>query len=97
MQTATTAPRADRVDIRVSSETKALIARAASYSGLSVSSFVVKAAAEQAKALVAEHENLTLSARDWSAFTAALDRADKPRPKLAAAAKRYLRRRADAR
>ena len=40
-----------------------------------------------------EHEMLTLSPRDWGAFLSALDEADKPRPRLEAAARRYQSRR----
>ncbi len=35
-----------------------------------------------------EHESLTLTRRDWEAFLAALDDADRPRPRLAAAVRR---------
>ena len=35
----------------------------------------------------------TLTARDWRAFLAGLERTERRRPKLEAAAKRYLRRR----
>lgn len=38
---------------------------------------------------IAEHETLTLSPRDWDAFLVALDDAERPRPRLAAAALRY--------
>jgi uncharacterized protein (DUF1778 family) len=43
--------------------------------------------------VVAQHETLTLSSRDWDAFLTALDQADKPRPRLEAAARRYRERR----
>lgn len=89
--------RDDRVDVRLSSDTKTLIARAAAYAGMSVSTFLVSVARERAKALVAEHETVMLSPRDWSAFLAAMDKPRRRRPKLAAAAKRYLKRRTDAR
>ncbi len=39
--------------------------------------------------VIAEHEALSLSPRDWEAFLAALDESDRPRPRLAAAARRY--------
>jgi uncharacterized protein (DUF1778 family) len=41
------------------------------------------------KEVVTEHEALTLTPRDWEAFLTALDGADRPRPRLAAAARRY--------
>ena len=85
--------RDERVDLRISSELKELISRAATYCGMSLSSFLVSIAADRAKAVIAEHENLTLSARDWRAFLTALDAADRPRPRLEKAARRYQRQR----
>jgi len=40
----------------------------------------------------AEPETLTLSPCDWEAFLAALDDAERPRPRLEAAARPYQRR-----
>ena len=89
-----TTQRDERIDLRLSADLKALLARAASYSGMSLSSFLVSSASERAKELLAERETLTLSSRDWRAFLAGLDKAGRRRPKLEAAAKRYLARRA---
>lgn len=85
--------RDERIDLRVSADLKTLLSRAASYCGMSLSSFLVSIAADRAKEVVAEHETLTLSPRDWEAFLAALDDADRPRPRLAAAARRHQSRR----
>ena len=85
--------RDERIDLRVSANQKTLLARAASYAGVSLSSFLVSAAAERARELVAERETLTLTPRDWRKFLGALDKAERPRPKLAAAVRRYRRRR----
>ncbi|MEY6433301.1 DUF1778 domain-containing protein [Thioalkalicoccus limnaeus] len=82
-------PALERIDLRTSAETKALIARAASTAGMSVSAFLLSAAQERAKAVLGEAESLTLTQRDWEAFVAALDHLDQPRPKLAAAMARY--------
>jgi uncharacterized protein (DUF1778 family) len=90
---ASTHQRVERIDIRVSDELKTLLARAASYSGMSLSTFLVSSASERAKELVAERETVTLTARDWRAFLAGLDKPERRRPKLAAAARRYTRRR----
>jgi uncharacterized protein (DUF1778 family) len=87
--------RDERIDLRVSADLKALLTRAAAYSGMSLSSFLVSVAAERAKNVVSEHELLTLSARDWEIFLTALDEAEKPRPRLAAAVRRYRERRRD--
>ncbi|MFL6198430.1 MAG: DUF1778 domain-containing protein [Thermoanaerobaculia bacterium] len=89
----TTSQRDDRIDLRISPDLKALLSRAASYCGMSLSSFLVSIAADRAKEVVAEHETLTLTPRDWEAFLAALDEADRPRPRLAEAARRYRSRR----
>jgi uncharacterized protein (DUF1778 family) len=44
------------------------------------------------KEIVAEHETLTLTPRDWEVFLAALND-DRPRPRLRAAVRRYQSRR----
>ena len=89
----TTTTRDDRIDLRISPDLKALLSRAASYCGMSLSSFLVSIAADRAKEVVAEHETLTLTPREWDAFLVALDDADRPRPRLEAAARRYRSRR----
>lgn len=91
--TAATSQRDERIDLRISQDVKTLLARAASYCGMSLSSFLVSTAADRAKEVVAEHETMTLTPRDWEAFLAALDDADRPRPRLTAAAHRYQSRR----
>ncbi len=48
---------------------------------------------DRTKEGLVEHETLTLTARDWEAFLAGLDNAHRPRPRLAAAARRYRSRR----
>lgn len=93
MSTSSPTPRGGRVDVRIAADSKALIARSASYAGVSISSFLVKAGAGQARGLITEHANLSLSPRDWDVFVATLDSAERRRPKLAVAARRYARRR----
>jgi uncharacterized protein (DUF1778 family) len=90
--TIATDQRDERIDLRVSTGLKTLLSRAASYSGMSLSSFLVSIAADRAKEVVAEHETLTLTPRDWEAFLTALDD-DRPRPELEAAVRRYRKRR----
>ena len=85
--------RDERIDLRVSAEQKTLLSRAASYAGVSLSHFLVLAAADRAKELVAKRENLILTPRDWKKFIGALDRAERPRLRLEAAARRYRARR----
>ena len=88
--TTSTIQRDERIDLRLSAELKTLLARAASYSGMSLSGFLVSSASKRAKELVAERETLTLTGRDWRAFLSGLDKADRRRSRLEAAAKRYL-------
>jgi uncharacterized protein (DUF1778 family) len=79
----------ERIDLRTSPEIKELIVRAASTAGMSVSAFLLGTAQERAKQILAEREMITLTSRDWNAFAKALDKADKPKPKLSAAMKRH--------
>ena len=85
----TTAQAQERIDLRTSPEIKELIVRAALTAGMSASAFLLGTAQERAKQILAESEMITLTSRDWNAFTKALDTADKRRPKLSAAMKRY--------
>jgi uncharacterized protein (DUF1778 family) len=79
----------ERIDLRTSPEIKELIVRAASTAGMTLSAFLLGTAHERAKEILAENEMVTLTPRDWVAFAKALDRTEKPRPKLAAAMKRH--------
>jgi len=79
----------ERIDLRTSPETKELIVRAACTAGMSVSAFLLTAAQERARQVLAERELFVFTARDWNAFAAALDNMDRPRPKLAAAMQRH--------
>jgi len=85
----TSAQMHERIDLRTSPEIKELIVRAASTAGMSVSAFLLATAQERAKQILAEREMITLTSLDWNAFAKALDKADKPRPKLSAAARRH--------
>lgn len=87
----------ERIDLRTSEETKALLTRAAAYSGLSLTAFLVQAATDKAKHILAEEEIVLLSADDWCAFSSAFDAIEKPRPRLKEGAKRYMARRAGSR
>ena len=82
----------ERIDLRTSPETKELIVRAACAAGMSVSAFLLSAAQERARQVLAEQELLVFTARDWNAFVAAVGNADRPRPNLAAAMKRHRNR-----
>lgn len=72
-----------RITARVSVDTQELLSRAAALMGISsINSFVVSAAIEKAKKIMAEEEALTLSKKDAMLFMDALDRPAKPNKKL---------------
>jgi len=79
----------ERIDLRTTAEVKELIVRAASTAGMSVSAFLLGSAQERARQILAERESLTLTPDDWHAFAEALDKLDKPRPRLTAAMQRH--------
>ena len=82
-------PSHERIDLRTSPEIKALIVRAASTVGMTVSAFLLGTGHQSAVEILAEQEMLTLTPRDWAAFAKALDNTQKARPRLAAAMKRH--------
>lgn len=84
--------RQERIDLRTSTEVKTLITRAAVSDGLTVSAFLLKAAQERAKQVLAAEESIVLSSKDWQRFFDALDHADCPRPKLSSALQQYRER-----
>lgn len=71
-----------RINLRASSEAKAMIERAAALMGTTVSAFMIQNAYEAAQKLVAEWETITLSDRDRDAFLAALDNPPEPNAEL---------------
>ncbi len=58
----------ERVDARVTPETKSAIQHAAALEGLSVSDFIVQAAKRSAEETIRSHEVITLSAEASKAF-----------------------------
>ena len=77
----------DRIDVRVSSDVKQLIEKAAQYRGLSISAFATSVLVENAKQVIEESNTISLSERDQEIFIQALDRA--PGTSLVRAATRY--------
>lgn len=78
MPTTTTPTESARINLRTSPEAKALIERAASMMGATVSSFMLQNAYEAATRLIAQQEQLTLSDRDRDAFLKALENPPEP-------------------
>ena len=71
-----------RINLRTSAEAKALIERAAAYMGTTVSAFMVQNAYDAAKKVVAEHELIMLTQRDFEAFAKALAKPSAPNAAL---------------
>jgi uncharacterized protein (DUF1778 family) len=78
-----------RLNIRCDTRVRALLDRAAAYTHVSVSEFVLKNALATAEAVVQEHEAITLAGDDFRAFLAALDAPAEPNAAMKRALKRH--------
>ena len=87
------AVRDDRIELRASREEKRVLAAAASYERLDLTTFVMRAALPAAEEVLARHERITLSARDSARVLRLLENPPKPTAALRAAAKRRRGRR----
>ncbi|MDX8399997.1 MAG: DUF1778 domain-containing protein [Gallionellaceae bacterium] len=79
----------NRLNIRCDSHTRQLLDKAASYSHLSISEFVLSHALASAQQVVQEHESITLQPEYFEAFMDALDAPAKPNTALKRALKRH--------
>lgn len=80
--------RDDRIELRASREEKRILAAAAAYQRLDLTTFVMRTALPVAEEVVARHERIRLSARDGVRVLDLLENPPKPTPALRAAAKR---------
>ncbi|MFT4927092.1 MAG: hypothetical protein ACI8WB_003198 [Phenylobacterium sp.] len=79
-----------RITARVDFDTQQLLLQAAAITGISsINSFVVNAAIEKAKKIVAQEHTLKLSQRDAMMLVEALDAPIEPNERLQQAAKDY--------
>ena len=85
--------RDDRIELRASREEKRVLAAAAAYERLDLTSFVMRSALPAAEAIVARHERIMLSARDSARVLTLLEHPPKPTAALRAAGKRRRSRR----
>ncbi len=74
-----------RMHLRLDSESKQKLERAAAYAHKSISEFVLGNAIEAAEKVIEEQEHITLSAPDWDLFFNALVDPPEPTDKLRAA------------
>jgi uncharacterized protein (DUF1778 family) len=86
---ARTTTRSERLEARVSPETKALCQKAAELQGSTLTDFLVSSAVEAAKRTMRDHEFVKLTRRDRIAFVEALLDAPAPNSRLRQAAARH--------
>jgi uncharacterized protein (DUF1778 family) len=79
----------ERLEARVSAETKALCQEAASLQGQSLTDFIVGSAVESARRVLREKELIELTRRDRIAFVDSLLNPPLPNQRLQKAARRY--------
>jgi len=82
MTTTTLTNESARINLRTSTEAKAMIERAAELTGTTVSSFMLQNAFEAARRIVSETDTLLLTQRDFKAFTATIENPPKPKAAL---------------
>lgn len=85
--------RDDRIELRASREQKRLLAAAAAYERLDLTTFVMRTALPAAEEIVARNERIQLTGRDTARILELLEHPPAPPPALRAAAKRRRKRR----
>lgn len=78
----TTIPKDDRIDLRVETDQKDFLNYAAQIRKMKLSAFVLASALKEAEEVVADKVHFLLSAKQWKAFSAALDEPAREIPKL---------------
>ena len=87
-----TATREDRIELRTTREEKRLLAAAAAYERLDVTSFIMRNVLPSARKVVDRAERIVLSERDSKRILQLLENPPEPPPALVAAARRRLAR-----
>ena len=88
----TTETREDRIELRATREEKRLLATAAAYERLDVTSFIMRNVLPSARKVVDRAERMVLSKRDSKRILQLLENPPEPPPALVAAARRRLAR-----
>ena len=87
-----TGSRDDRIELRTTKAEKRLLAAAAAYERLDVTSFIMRTVVPAAQEAVNRAERIVLSERDSARVLKLLENPPKPTPALLAAARRRARR-----
>lgn len=82
MPTAAEKARTERLNVRVTRDQARLIRRAATATRANLSSFLVESACLRAEEALASQQHFVYTAKQWDAFTAALDRPARDKPRL---------------
>jgi uncharacterized protein (DUF1778 family) len=82
MATIASASKDRRINLRATSVQESLIRAAAHKRGISMTDFVLESACTKAEETIADQVHFVLSDKQWKAFTAALERPAKVRPRL---------------
>jgi uncharacterized protein (DUF1778 family) len=78
----TSLQRSDKLDIRISPEAKRVLQEAARERHTTISQFVIDSALGAAHEVLAERTRIGLDAKQWAAFTAALDAPTARHPRM---------------
>jgi len=84
-----TTAKENRLNIRCDVRARELLNKAATYTHVSISEFVLSNALASAEKVVQAHEHITLQPEDFQAFLTALDAPAQPNPALEKAFKRH--------
>src|SRR5260370_35665379 len=85
---ATSTARDDRIELRTTKEEKRILATAAAYERLDVTSFIMRSVLPAAREVVERAERIVLSGRDTARVLELLENPPRPTPALKAAARR---------
>lgn len=77
-----TAPRSEKLDLRLSKESKRILAAAAEAEHRSLSDFVLRSALERASETLADRRYFGLDAERWATFVKALDAPPRDLPRI---------------
>jgi uncharacterized protein (DUF1778 family) len=76
------ATKTSRLNLRVNPADDALLRQASELAGESISEFLVESGRERAERLLADRTRFTIDAKQWRAFSAALDRPAQVKPSV---------------